>query len=41
MYVEDISEKEIPNVEIPTGIPIKYVYDNKMNIKKKELLSEA
>ena len=38
MYVEDISEQEIPNVEIPTGIPIMYVYDSMMKAKKKEFL---
>jgi len=38
MYVEDISEQEIPNVEIPTGIPIVYVYDLMMKTKKKEFL---
>jgi 2,3-bisphosphoglycerate-dependent phosphoglycerate mutase len=41
MFVENISEQEIPNVEIPTGIPIQYLYDTKMNIQKKVLLSEA
>jgi 2,3-bisphosphoglycerate-dependent phosphoglycerate mutase len=38
MYVEKISEEDIPNVEIPTGIPILYIFDNKMNLKEKKLL---
>ena len=38
MYVEKISEKEIPNLEIPTGVPIVYSYDNKMNLIEKTIL---
>ena len=32
MYVENISEKEIPNVEIPTGVPIVYTFDIELNL---------
>jgi bisphosphoglycerate-dependent phosphoglycerate mutase len=38
MHVENISEKEIPNVEIPTGIPIVYNFDKNMNQIDKILL---
>lgn len=38
MYVENISKEEIPNVEIPTGIPILYIFDKQMNIEEKKLL---
>jgi 2,3-bisphosphoglycerate-dependent phosphoglycerate mutase len=38
MYLENISEKEIPNVEIPTGIPIVYTFDDKMVLIDKKLL---
>lgn len=38
MHVENISEKDIPTVEIPTGIPILYTFDKKMNIVNKKLL---
>ena len=38
MYVENISEQEIPNVEIPTGVPIVYTFDKNMNLADKTLL---
>jgi 2,3-bisphosphoglycerate-dependent phosphoglycerate mutase len=38
MYIENISENDIPNLEIPTGVPILYVFDEKMNLIKKEFL---
>ena len=38
MYIENISEEDIPNLEIPTGVPILYIFDEKMNLVKKELL---
>ncbi len=37
-YVENISDKEIPNVEIPTGIPIVYTFDPQMKLQNKMLL---
>ena len=37
MYVEELSEDAIVNVEITTGIPIVYEYENKKIIKKTEL----
>ena len=37
MYVEELSEEEIISVEITTGIPIVYDYENKNIIKKTEL----
>jgi 2,3-bisphosphoglycerate-dependent phosphoglycerate mutase len=37
-YVENISDQEIPNVEIPTGVPIVYTFDSQMKIQKKTLL---
>jgi len=38
MFVENISEQEIPTVEIPTGVPIIYTFDDKMHLSKKEFL---
>jgi len=38
MYVEKISEKDIPSVEIPTGVPIVYTFDEQMNMTDKKLL---
>lgn len=38
MYVENISEQEIPNVEIPTGVPIVYTFDENMNLIDKKFL---
>ncbi len=37
-YVENISDKEIPNVEIPTGVPIIYTFDASMKLQKKALI---
>ena len=37
MHVEDLSEEAIVNVEITTGIPIVYEYEDKKIIKKTEL----
>jgi len=37
-YVENISDEDIPNVEIPTGVPIVYTFDTQMNTQKKTLL---
>lgn len=38
MFAEKISEQEIPNVEIPTGVPIVYSYDIDMNLVDKTFL---
>ena len=38
MYVEGISEKDIPNLEIPTGVPISYKFDKNMKKLEKTLL---
>jgi 2,3-bisphosphoglycerate-dependent phosphoglycerate mutase len=38
MYVENISEKDIPNLEIPTGVPILYTFDKNMKMLEKTLL---
>lgn len=37
-YVENISDQDIPNVEIPTGVPIVYTFDAQMKLQKKTLL---
>lgn len=37
MHVEELNEEEIVNVEITTGIPIVYEFENKKMIKKTEL----
>lgn len=39
-YVEDISDEEIPTVEIPTGVPIVYTFDTQMTLNNKVLLGE-
>jgi 2,3-bisphosphoglycerate-dependent phosphoglycerate mutase len=36
-YVENISDQEIPSVEIPTGVPIVYTFNSQMNYHKKTL----
>jgi bisphosphoglycerate-dependent phosphoglycerate mutase len=38
MFVENISEQEIPSVEIPTGVPIVYTFDKNMKFIDKILL---
>lgn len=38
MYVENISKEDIPNLEIPTGVPIVYKFDENMNLTEKKLL---
>ena len=38
MYIENISEKDIPNLEIPTGVPIVYTFDEKMELVDKKFL---
>ena len=38
MHLENISEKDIPNVEIPTGVPIVYTFDKNMNLLDKKFL---
>jgi len=38
-FVENISDNEIPTVEIPTGVPIIYTFDSRMKLQKKALLS--
>ena len=37
-YVENISDTEIPLVEIPTGVPIRYTFDSSMKLQEKKLL---
>jgi len=36
-YVENISDEEIPNHEIPTGVPIVYTFDEQINVIDKQL----
>ena len=38
MHIENISEQEIPDIEIPTGVPIVYSFDEKMNLVDKKFL---
>lgn len=35
MYVEQVSEQEIPQVEIPTGVPLIYDFDDDLRMIKK------
>ena len=37
-FVENISDEEIPKVEIPTGIPIVYTFNDQMKLIEKKLL---
>jgi len=37
-YVENIADEKIPEVEIPTGVPIVYIFDDSMMLQKKTLL---
>jgi len=37
-YVENISDEDIPNIEIPTGIPIVYIFDEKIKPIEKKVL---
>jgi 2,3-bisphosphoglycerate-dependent phosphoglycerate mutase len=37
-YVENISDENIPKVEIPTGVPIVYTFDAQMKLEEKTLL---
>ncbi len=37
-HIEHISDKDIPNVEIPTGVPIVYTFDRQMKLLKKQVL---
>jgi 2,3-bisphosphoglycerate-dependent phosphoglycerate mutase len=34
-YIENISDEEITSLEIPTGVPIIYEFDDNMNFKRK------
>lgn len=36
-YVENISDQEIPSIEIPTGVPIMYMFNAQMKHQKKTL----
>jgi 2,3-bisphosphoglycerate-dependent phosphoglycerate mutase len=38
MFVEDISEEEIPKVEIPTGVPIVYTFNEDIKYIEKIFL---
>ena len=38
MFIENISEREIPNVEIPTGVPIVYKFDDDLKYIEKIFL---
>ena len=37
-FVENISDEEIPKVEIPTGVPIVYTFDDQMKLVDKKFL---
>lgn len=37
-YVENISDEEIPEYELKTGVPIVYTFDKNMKLKSKEVL---
>jgi 2,3-bisphosphoglycerate-dependent phosphoglycerate mutase len=37
-FVENISDEEIPSVEIPTGVPIVYKFDEQIKVSDKKVL---
>ena len=39
-YLEDISDEEIPNVEVPNGKPIRYDFDDHLNIVHKQFMTD-
>lgn len=39
-YIENISDEDIMSVEIPTGVPYIYEFDNDLNVINKTILSE-
>ena len=39
-YIENISDEDIMSVEIPTGVPYIYEFDNELNVINKTILSE-
>ena len=39
-YIENISDEDIMSVEIPTGVPYIYEFDNGLNVINKTILSE-
>ncbi len=38
-YLENISDEDIPNIEVPNGKPICYEFDQKLNIVNKQFLT--
>ena len=40
MYLEKMSEEEIIALNLPTGVPLVYHLDDKLNILKKEFLAD-
>jgi 2,3-bisphosphoglycerate-dependent phosphoglycerate mutase len=33
-YLDDISDKEIPGLNIPTGVPLVYELDKELNVRR-------
>ena len=40
-HLDRISDADIPALEIPTGVPILYTFDDSMSVRSKELLTDA
>jgi 2,3-bisphosphoglycerate-dependent phosphoglycerate mutase len=40
-HIENISDQDIASLNIPTGIPLVYEFDNKLRVKKKYYLANA
>ncbi|WP_310556305.1 2,3-bisphosphoglycerate-dependent phosphoglycerate mutase [Flavobacterium sp.] len=38
MHLENISKEEIPNLNIPTGVPKKYIFDENLNVLENKYL---
>lgn len=39
-FLENVSDDEIPNIEVPNGKPIKYEFDDRLNIIRKEFMTK-
>ncbi|WP_203631226.1 2,3-bisphosphoglycerate-dependent phosphoglycerate mutase [Lentilactobacillus fungorum] len=39
-FLENVSDEDIPNVEVPNGKPIRYDFDKRLNIVAKQLMAK-
>ncbi len=38
MFLENLSKKEVLDLELPTGLPVVYTFDNKLHLIKKDVM---